>query len=148
MSGERRATFTKVFFKRDLSDLKLAGPLARIFRLLSSVVLNKYSKRKDLFANGCGKLLMYELLTVDPERDYLVAVSTTNNQFSDWCGIYFEGLEISGVVDVMVRSCTNSRIVIGEVKGARTSYEEGLWQLVASMETVNCFAKSWPLGEF
>ena len=42
-------------------------------------------------------------------------------------------------------SCTNSRIVIGEVKGARTSYEEGLWQLVASM---NCFAKSWPLGEF
>ena len=128
-------------------NLRVRGPLTRVFNLLRLVVLDKYNRRKDFFTNGCGKLLSYELLTLHPTRDYHVIISTTAHPHHDWCGIYSD--KISGVVDVMVRTWTeNDTVVLGEVKGASDNVEEGIWQLVAAMQTVNNFSQKWPIGEF
>ena len=109
------------------------GPLLRIFKYLRAVVLDgKARERRDLFANGCGKFLLYE---VHPTQDYLVAASTTQNPYKDWCGIHSERPLITGVVDVIIRK--GGAVVVGEVKGESGSVHEGLWQLVAAMQVVN-----------
>ena len=69
-------------------------------------------------------------MTMIPNREYKVAISTTSNPYTDWCGI-FEGV-ISGVVDVLVRPLISARhkpIIMGEASG---SYSSGLWQVVAN----------------
>ena len=83
-------------------------------------------------------------MTMIPNREYKVAISTTSNPYTDWCGI-FEGV-ISGVVDVLVRPLISARhkpIIMGEVKGSSGSYSSGLWQVVAAMQTTANFCAYW-----
>ena len=124
------------------------GPLLRIFKYLRAVVLDgKTRERRDLFAKGCGKFLLYELLTVHPTQDYLVAASTTHNPYKDWCGIHSERPLITGVVHVIIRTWRGGAVVVGEVKGESGSVHEGLWQLVAAMQVVNQPSNTWPTGK-
>ena len=84
-------------------------------------VLRKESSADPLFYNGTGKLFIYELLTMIPDRNFKVAISTTSNPYTDWCGT--EGV-VSGIVDVLVRPLDPIRrqpVIIGEVKGASGS---------------------------
>lgn len=90
----------------------------------------------DLFSNGAGKLLLYEMLTMIAPRDYAVAISTPNNSMYDWCGVYSKELNISGVVDLHLKS--DDVDILGEIKGQSGSTEHGLWQLAAVMSTDNC----------
>ena len=117
-------------------------PLGRVFEFMFSV-LRKESSADPLFYNGTGKLFIYELLTMIPDRNFKVAISTTSNPYTDWCGIYQEGV-VSGVVDVLVRPLDPTRgqpVIIGEVKGASGSYTMGLWQVVAAMQTIAKFGQ-------
>ena len=63
--------------------------------------------------NGSGKLLVYELLSLPAETSFHVALSTTGNLYTDWCGIYNK--TIGGVADVM--AWNGKATVVGEVKG-------------------------------
>ena len=87
-------------------------------------------KDNDLFSNWCGKVLLYELLTLYRyQRDFSIKLSTTGNPYKDWCG--FVGSKLKGIVDILAQS-THS-IIIGEIKGLRSSFSEGIWQLVGAM---------------
>ena len=66
--------------------MEVKGPLGRIFDFLHSIATGP-QPTNDFFANGAGKLFMYELLTMCSQRNYRVAVSTTNHPRNDWCGI-------------------------------------------------------------
>ena len=138
-----------VFFRRatNLPRSSVKGPLGRVFEFMFSV-LRKESSADPLFNNSAGKLFIYELFTTIPDRNLKVAISTTSNPYTDWCGIYQEGV-VSGVVDVLVRPLDPTRrqpVIIGEVKGASGSYTMGLWQVVAAMQTTANFCKVWPIG--
>ena len=91
--------------------------------------------------------MLYELLTVHPTQDYLVAASTTHNPYKDWCGIHSERPLITGVVHVIIRTWRGGAVVVGEVKGESGSVHEGLWQLVAAMQVVNQPSNTWPTGK-
>ena len=139
--------------KQNERDLNLdwlmekGGPLLRIFKLLRAVVLDKHARKHDIFSNGCGKLLFYEFFTLHARQDYLVAISTTGHPFQDWCGIHSFTPEISGVVDLAVRSWTNDNMVVGEVKGESGVVNDGLWQLVAALHVIKGFLSHWPVGK-
>ena len=127
--------------RRNLPEVKVRGPLARIFRHLHC------SESSDtLFLNGSGKLFLYELFTLpDPSTsNYNVQISTTSNPHHDWCGIHADG-GLSGVADMIVWSAETT--IIGEVKGQSGSQSAALWQVVAEMQTTRDVYKRWPLGK-
>ena len=72
-------------------------------------------------------------------------ISTTGHPYYDWCGVYSENPKISGVVDVMVRTWKDDAIAL---EGASGNVEEGIWQLVSAMQTVNTFSQRWAIVEF
>ena len=92
--------------------------------------------------------LMYELLTMYPQRNYRVAASTTHHPRNDWCGI--TSPFVNGVADVVVRSLesgsgSREAAVVGEVKGS-SSASEGLWQRVAIMQAMAEFNETWSVS--
>ena len=100
----------------------------------------------DIFRNGAGKLLFYELLTLTP-RQCRVPISTTTNPITDWCGVG-EG-DITGVVDIMATSLPPRKKfgprVVGEVKGKGT-LSSGIWQTIAAMQVLQQRCGKWPVG--
>ena len=88
--------------------------------------------------------LFYEFFT---RQDYLVAISTTGHPFQDWCGIHSVTPEISGVVDLAIRSWTNDNMVVGEVKGESGVVNDGLCQLVGALHVIKGFSSHWPVGK-
>ena len=103
-----------VFFRRATKPPKKQGPLGRVFEFMFSVLRKESSADLTVPEN----FFLYELFTMIPNRDFKVAISTT-----DWCGIYQEGV-VSGIVDVLVRPLDPIRrqpVIIGEVKGASGS---------------------------
>ena len=100
---------------------------------------------EELFKNGAGKLLFYELLTLVPRR-CKVAISTT---IHDWCR---SGPgDVMGVVDIMITSLPQNREcgprVVGEVKGKGTLWS-GMWQTITAMEVLKRKYGRWPVGMF
>ena len=98
--------------------VRVKGPLCCVLDHLSSaaIMARKNEEEHDAFGNSCGKVLMYELLTMcqpDP-RNLHVAISTTGTPQTDWCGV--EGEKLRGVVDVLAQSTLSDMAVIGEVK--------------------------------
>ena len=76
-----------------------------------------------------------------------MAISTTGHPFQDWCGIHSVTPEISGVVDLAIRSWTNDNMVVGEVKGESGVVNDGLWQLVGALHVIKGFSSHWPVGK-
>ena len=138
--------YTSLFSQGDISHIDrlatpLLSPLARVFNFL------RLNVGRNLFTNGRGKLLLYELLTLFPGRSYQVAISTTTNPYKDWCGVYCEN--ISGVVDLLVEDPALGKggaKVFGEVKGGSSIYA-GLWQLIATMQAAALVSTKWPTGK-
>ena len=127
--------------RRDRLATPLPSPLARVFDFL------RLDVGRNLFTNGRGKLLLYELLTLFPGRSYRVAISTTTNPYKDWCGVYCDN--ISGVVDLLVEDPALGKggpKVFGEVKGGSSIYA-GLWQLIAAMQAAALVSTKWPTGK-
>ena len=109
-------------------------------------------REDNLFHNGAGKTFLYKLLTMYPQYPCRVSIATTNHPVHDWCGVTADiedasgGLiNVSGVVDVLVRDCTRGQeaLAVGEVKEGGPA---GLWQLVAAMEAIVSFSSQWPIG--
>ena len=130
-----------LFSRRRQSHRQTSYSSARVFNFL------RLNVGRNLFTNGRGKLLLYELLTLFPGRSYQVAISTTTNPYKDWCGVYCEN--ISGVVDLLVEDPALGKggpKVFGEVKGGSSIYA-GLWQLIATMQAAALVSTKWPTGK-
>ena len=97
--------------------------------------------RYNMFNNGAGKLLRYELLMMTGDFsaiNYHVAVSTTGHPLNDWCGI--SGDKCRGDLIAWGAEIT----IVGEVKGAGTE-TSGLCQLFAEMQTLKDTGGTWPI---
>ena len=132
--------------------MAVRGPLGRLFDFLYSLVTGP-QPTNNFFGNGAGKLFMYEILTMHPQRNCRVAILTTMHPRNDWCGLTTPF--VNGVADVVVRSLSRpiagsgarEAVVVGEVKGMGSA-SEGLWQLVATMHATAGFNETWPVGRF
>lgn len=131
-----RRMYTSFFgLNGEVTDtVAIKGPLG-CFR--SYLLVDPYT---NFFRNGAGKMLMYELLTLRVNHRFQVSVSTTTDPGYNWCGIYIEEYNISGVVDVLVRDSTGKALAVAELKRDGRS---GLWQVVAAMETIALFSNDY-----
>ena len=109
---EARAVY-KALLHSHIRDIKIEGPLGRVFSFINSVF--GVDSRANLFSNGAGKTLFYELLTMRPHPHFRVSIATTSDPRYDWCGV--NGDKLSGVVDVLVRSISGDALLVGEVRG-------------------------------
>ena len=122
---EARAVY-KALLHSHIRDIKIEG---RVFSFINSVF--GVDSRANLFSNGAGKTLFYELLTMRPHPHFRVSIATTSDPRYDWCGVNGDK-----VVDVLVRSISGDALLVGEVRGlgcgrwsrrCRKLREYGLW---------------------
>ena len=94
----------------------------------------------NVFSNGAGKLLVYNLLSL-LSLDVNVRLATTSDSRHDWCCIRCPQISLSGVVDVALVD-GGKWLMLGEVKSDNAT---GTTQLLAAMQAV-AIREPWPYG--